>query len=856
MSIAGRDRPKLLSHLLCATGPSPRFFSIAPPHPLHTAPKASSSVTERAASVPPRVQASSRARRAHRAIRTQAQTLLPPVSRAAAAAMEVALLLPPLQLCALLLFAALMGLCCGSLQSCSSDHTGLAEFALQNFMAKPFEPIGDSRTGLRAGSWSFMKGEPEMRHWFLHQVWLHHSVGEGFMIYAGTEDGVFSGYGISGDGSIWYTMRNPKDSNPQSYNWSGSLAHPALPFERSLCATGVTCRYQSAAWGCAATSSTSCRKHTTVGGITCPTKSACKTEQLEAGGTWAVQSGSWLARNCTSRGSDGGGESNSTGFAAGLAQALASCGHSDCVDQSLIADLGTMYSPLSPGTTTTRQVSGCVDHDVRLYYRTNDFGPTRPFRWRMYDPRVRVWYTTALARWRANTSRAEGWSPLYTFASNQGVGLTATRVVTDPSNASKVLGVFGVDYALTTLDNFIKSRFGGNNTGSLSVMLVDRETGTLLASSSTILHPQLATCQARGSCPMSHPDQLIRQSALHLNKTYGRIANWPSRYSNVSGSASWPQPQWLGSTTVERSSYRVFEVTTKQLEDRRGLNWLIVAGVVQLRQCRSGTMQPDAQHLHCECSPGYRKRLSSDEAPKNELDVCIMCKTDVALCCKNEKSNSARRRCSEKSQLEPCVECHGDDRVFARAGYFVSRTSETLKVFRCSKQLCTGVSVLDDSSTNPQCPVDSRIDSLGNCCPLSQRGTLCGGCADGYSWGDDGVCLECRKTNTAQVAAFVLLYIGISLFIGLRKHCQFIFRCSKGRNQGESRFNVRLMGLDLPKTGDSEFQTLTFCMQTVSLLNIETAEEAMAVLRAVFNMEFNRGSERCMLFFANPTVRR
>jgi hypothetical protein len=73
---------------------------------------------------------------------------------------------------------------------------------------------------------------------------------------------------------------------------------------------------------------------------------------------------------------------------------------------------------------------------------------------------VRVWYTDALARWCANASRAEGWSPLYTFASSQGLGLTATRIVTDPSNASKVVGVFGVDYALTTLDSFIKSQFG------------------------------------------------------------------------------------------------------------------------------------------------------------------------------------------------------------------------------------------------------------------------------------------------------------------------------------------------------------------------------------------------------------
>jgi hypothetical protein len=292
-------------------------------------------------------------------------------------------------------------------------------------------------------------------------------------------------------------------------------------------------------------------------------------------------------------------------------------------------------------------------------------------------------------------------------------------------------------------------------------------------------------------------------------------------------------------------------VTTKQLEDQRGLNWLIVAGVVQMRQCLSGTMQPDAQHLHCECSPGYRKRLASDPPPRSELDTCIMCKNDVALCCDNEHSSSDERRCREKSLLEPCVQCHGDDRVFARSGYYVSRTVESLEVFRCSQQLCRGVAV-EEGSTDPQCPLNSRIDSVGNCCPLGHHGTLCSQCDDGYSWGDDGFCLECTQPNVAQIVGFVLLYIGFSLFIGLRKYYQ-ISCCSKEKNERRI-ISVRLMGADLPKTGDSEFQALTFCMQTISLLNIETAKDTMAILRAVFNMEFSRGSQRCTLYFADPTV--
>ena len=284
---------------------------------------------------------------------------------------------------AALLLTALVRVCCGSqAQSCSSDHTGLAEFALQSFMAKPFEPIRESREGLRSGSWSFQLGEPEMRHWFLHQVWMHHAIGEGFMVYAGTDSGIFSGYGISADDSIWYTERKAGDSSPTAYDWSLTLPVPSLPFERSTCASGTTCRYQSTAWGCAAASS--CRNHTTPSGVTCPVEAPCKTERLNDG-TWSVQSGTWLARKCTPGGTDGGGESNSTGSAAGLAQAIAICGHADCVDQSLTDDVGTIYSPLPPNG-TAQQVSGCRDNDVRLYYHTNPNGVAHAFRWRFYDP--------------------------------------------------------------------------------------------------------------------------------------------------------------------------------------------------------------------------------------------------------------------------------------------------------------------------------------------------------------------------------------------------------------------------------------------------------------------------------------
>ena len=127
-------------------------------------------------------------------------------------------------------------------QSCGQLPTEIAEHQLRQFMSVPFQPISDSKEG-RVTQEFDVNTEPEMRRWFLHQIRLNQKSfiaqgfpGDGYMIYAGLEDGLFSGYGIGGDGSIWYTERKVGSSNPKQYNWTATVATAAAPFETSTCA--------------------------------------------------------------------------------------------------------------------------------------------------------------------------------------------------------------------------------------------------------------------------------------------------------------------------------------------------------------------------------------------------------------------------------------------------------------------------------------------------------------------------------------------------------------------------------------------------------------------------------------------
>lgn len=245
-------------------------------------------------------------------------------------------------------------------QSCASDYASLTVFQLREFMATPFTPIWESAEAIATGTFDAFAGAP-MQQWFLHQIRLHESVGAGYMIYAGMEDGLFSGYGLSGGQgcsmpgqprcTVWYTYRKAGKAQPQNYpdHWR-SIAEKygaEAPWELSACATGRSnelygCRADpSLARSC--TDPLSCRAHETAGGTTCALVAACKTEHM-VDGAWETRPGAYLAESCA----------DAAAATTSIQHAQQTCGHSDCVD----------VTPDDRGF-----LPGCQDYDVRFYYR-------------------------------------------------------------------------------------------------------------------------------------------------------------------------------------------------------------------------------------------------------------------------------------------------------------------------------------------------------------------------------------------------------------------------------------------------------------------------------------------------------
>eukprot|EP01043_Picozoa_sp_COSAG02_P045643 COSAG02_NODE_4198_length_5638_cov_3.079437_2_plen_866_part_00 len=225
-------------------------------------------------------------------------------------------------------------------------------------MATPFAPVWESAEAMATGVFDFLGGAESQERWFLHQIRVHEPLGNGYMIYAGMEDGQFSGYGLSGKQfcstpgeprcTTWYTQRKAGRARPQDYHWR-SLAEKfgaSAPWQHSACATGRSdelygCRADPS-WARTCNDPLSCQAHETTDGTTCALEAACKT-QHKVGGTWETRAGVYLAQSCV----------DATSAAASIEFAQQTCGHSDCVDITSDAE---GFLP------------GCQDYDVRLYY--------------------------------------------------------------------------------------------------------------------------------------------------------------------------------------------------------------------------------------------------------------------------------------------------------------------------------------------------------------------------------------------------------------------------------------------------------------------------------------------------------
>ena len=148
----------------------------------------------------------------------------------------------------------------------------------------------------------------------------------------------------------------------------------------------------------------SSRAFTTAAGVECPIAAACKTQQQDSAGVWATQPGVYLSSDCT----------DTSSAAAAIAAAAVTCGTADCV--------GSL-------------AESCKDSDLRQYYHPSGDSLLEhntlaaPSRWRLYEPRMRPWYTFSKAK-HYTDGTLEAWTEPYAFASGQGMGLSAVGALT------------------------------------------------------------------------------------------------------------------------------------------------------------------------------------------------------------------------------------------------------------------------------------------------------------------------------------------------------------------------------------------------------------------------------------------
>lgn len=354
---------------------------------------------------------------------------------------------------------------------------------------------------------------------------------------------------------------------------------------------------------------------------------------------------------------------------------------------------------------------------------------------------------------------------------------------------------------------------------------------------------------------MTHSNTLVRKSSEHLARNFGDYSDWPAVYSNTSS------PAWLASADV-KATVRQFEIEVQALDDTRGLEWLIVVATVRQRLCER-QKQADREHLHCECKPNFRTALPGDieRAPEYADMDCVFCSADRAICCA-EAQKVGQKCASTEQQLEAgCITCNGGSRVTARRGFFVMRKPQGLRVFRCLDHLCLGTA--DESSDNrtgiePRCPDDAEDMVDGNCCLKGHEGPLCGLCKEGYTWSDDMVCVPCTSPSISRVFmifASLLLFISYSV---LSKH-YFIMKKASSQDKSADRLKSTAccripwsswcflvpLGTDLPETGGSELQTLTFWMQSFTLLEIDGNQSWWWILSMIFHFKPSSGVKVC-----------
>lgn len=189
-----------------------------------------------------------------------------------------------------------------------------------------------------------------------------------------------------------------------------------------------------------------------------------------------------------------------------------------------------------------------------------------------YDPRYRPWYMQSL-----DSIDGDIWTAPYVFASNGELGITATKRI--ESSTGQILGIAGVDYKLSTLDDAlaeqeIKSALDTNE----YVTYVVQSDGYMIASS--VYSASVREVNGTNTQVLSYNSSnvIIATTSQFIDKPIinGGGGGWASSNGTV--------------LTIPIEGYGLYWTQVRRIENDYGLSWYVV--VVELVSCDLGYYSP------------------------------------------------------------------------------------------------------------------------------------------------------------------------------------------------------------------------------------------------------------------------
>eukprot|EP01046_Picozoa_sp_COSAG06_P022042 COSAG06_NODE_1687_length_8714_cov_5.627742_2_plen_1485_part_00 len=258
------------------------------------------------------------------------------------------------------------------------------------------------------------------------------------------------------------------------------------------------------------------------------------------------------------------------------------------------------------------QASGtkCCSTNIRNYYDTTraSKGAMGDFkRWRLYDPRVRPWYTDQKGFYESGTQttngESSGWSNLYTFFTTKQLGISAMGALMLP-NGGGFGGVWAIDFPLYEIANLLSTTIMGRQRGYACWMFIVERSGT--DEGKLIGSVDRAASGATLQEPMVDPNG-VRPFAT--DSLLPGVAHTAARLS----AAGWPVAEKM-TTTMGAVNYEVSSSIFRQ----RNIEWLLVGG--QDTACPVTAVWLSEQGVCSQCLPGTH--------PVNNL--CVECAAKTA----------------------------------------------------------------------------------------------------------------------------------------------------------------------------------------------------------------------------------